>query len=222
MKKVNDEVGKWNQVLDTLTGEKKTCIAACETTSFSDIIVSTTTYPNLNNFIYTKESCIIAQKLVSTCEDARRQSLVEWYPHLCDQIEYLKANNKFCEDDSWDQEFLQQNNTKFNFIEFAATLAQYGRDNIAFVSLFMREPFAEVLAVNVDTTLMNFIGSLGGLLGLCMGFSFVTLAEILYYGIDTLRSFFLSSGGGGGKSAFSRRENRKIEASKVTDYNNKY
>ena len=60
----------------------------------------------------------------------------------------------------------------------------------------MREPFAEVLAVNVDTTLMNFIGSLGGLLGLCMGFSFVTIAEIFYYGIETIRSFFFSSGGG--------------------------
>ena len=142
---------------------------------------------------------------------------MEWYPSLCNQIEYLKANNKFCEDDSWDQEFLQQNNTKFNFMDFAATLAKYGRDNIAFVSLFMREPFAEVLAVNVDKTLMNFIGSLGGLLGLCMGFSFVTLAEIFYYGIDTLHSFFFSSGGT--NSAFSRRENRKIEASKLSKPN---
>ena len=81
----------------------------------------------------------------------------------------------------------------------------------------MREPFAEVLAVNVDKTLMNFIGSLGGLLGLCMGFSFVTLAEIFYYGIDTLHSFsFLS---GGTNPAFSRRENRKIEASKLSKPN---
>ena len=145
---------------------------------------------------------------------------MEWYPNLCNQIEYLKANNKFCKDDSWNQEFLQQNNTNFNFVDSASTLTKYCRENIAFVSLFMREPFAEVLAVNVDTTLMNFIGSLGGLLGLCMGFSFVTIAEIFYYGIETIRSFFFSSGAGGGISARPRRENRIIEATKVTDFNN--
>ena len=110
--KGNDEVGKWNEVLDTLTNTKKTCIAASKTTSFSDIIVSTSTYPNLNTFIYTKESCIIAQKLVHTCADERRQSLLDWYPDLCNQIEYLQTNNKFCKDESWDLDFLQQNKTE--------------------------------------------------------------------------------------------------------------
>ena len=82
LKQVNKEVGKWNEVLDTLTNTKKTCIAACETTSFSDIIVSASTFPNPATFLYTKESCIIAKKLVYTCGDARRESLLEWYPNL--------------------------------------------------------------------------------------------------------------------------------------------
>ena len=218
LKKVNDEVGKWNEVLDTLSNTKKTCIAACETTSFSNIIVSTATYPNRNTFIYTKESCIIARKLVHTCQDARHDSLVEWYPNLCNQIEYLKTSDHFCIDDLWDLEFLKKNDTAFDFSDFSATLAQYAKDNIAFVTLFMREPFAEVLAVNVDTTMLDFISTIGGLLGLCMGFSFVTLAEIFYYVLDTIAAYCSQSGPE--TTQYSRRQNRKIEALKVASLDN--
>ena len=65
---------------------------------------------------------------------------------------------------------------------------------------------------------MDFIGSLGGLLGLCMGFSFVTIAEILYYGADTIRAVLFSFKEK--KSTVSRRENRKIEAARVVAFNN--
>ena len=216
---MNAEVGKWNEVLDTLTNTKKTCIAACETTSFSDIIISTSKYPNLNTFIYTKESCIIGKKLIYTCEDARRVSLEEWYPGLCNQIEYLNANDGFCKDGAWDLTRLKQNNSDFNFADFSSTLARYAKENIAFVTLFMREPFAEELAINVDTTTLDFISTIGGLLGLCMGFSFVTVAEMFYYGFDTMRQLCFPSVGE--KSPFSRRENRKIEAVRALNLDNK-
>ena len=219
LKKVNAEVGKWNEVLDTLTNTKKTCIAACETTSFSDIIISTSRYPNMNTFIYTKESCIIGKKLIYTCEDARRVSLEEWYPGLCNQIEYLNANDGFCKDGAWDLTRLKQNNSDFNFADFSSTLARYAKENIAFVTLFMREPFAEELAINVDTTTLDFISTIGGLLGLCMGFSFVTVAEMFYYGFDTMRQLCFPSVGE--KSPFSRRENRKIEAVRALNLDNK-
>ena len=49
------------------------------------------------------------------------------------------------------------------------------------VSVYIREPFVEVLVVDEDTSIMDFISSVGGLLGLCMGFSFVTVGEICYF-----------------------------------------
>ena len=52
---------------------------------------------------------------------------------------------------------------------------------MAMVSVYIREPFAEVLLVDEDTSIMDFISSVGGLLGLCMGFSFVTVGEVCYF-----------------------------------------
>ena len=156
-------------------------MAACETATYSDTMVSTASYPSQKSFMYTKESCILARKLVSTCEDERRESLVEWYPNLCNQIDILKATNSFCSDNSWNHESLN-NRSDFDFNEFSSTMAKYAKDNIALVKIFMREPFAEVLKVNVKTTSLDFISNIGGLMGLCM----VTLAEILYHVLDQI------------------------------------
>ena len=60
-------------------------------------------------------------------------------------------------------------------------LARYAKENMAMVSVYIREPFVEVLVVDEDTSIMDFISSVGGLLGLCMGFSFVTVGEICYF-----------------------------------------
>ena len=60
--------------------------------------------------------------------------------------------------------FWKKNDTGFDFIDFTSTLTKYTKDNIAFVTLFMREPFAESLAINVDTTELDFTSTIGGLL----------------------------------------------------------
>ena len=157
----------------------------------------------------TRESCILAKKLVSTCEDERHVSLIEWYPNICNQIDYLKKTNGLCVDNEWKQESLK-NQSDFDFDEFSSTLTRYARDNIAFVKLYMREPFAEVLQVSVKTTALDYISNIGGLMGLCMGFSLVTVAEILYHGLDAIWVKFFSSS----KKArtFVRRDTRRIAA----------
>ena len=89
-------------------------------------------------------------------------------------------------------------------------MAKYAKDNIALVKVFMREPFAEVLKVNVQTTTLDFISNIGGLMGLCMGFSLVTLAEILYHVLDAAWTKLFPA-----KTEikpFVRRDNRRIAA----------
>ena len=86
----------------------------------------------------------------------------------------------------------------------------YAKDNIPFVKLYMRESFAEVLQVSVKTSALDFISNIGGLMGLCMGFSLVTVAEILYHGLDAVWVKFFSSGKRVG--TFVRRDNRRIAA----------
>ena len=174
-------MGKWTEVLDTLTNTNKTCISACETTSFSDVTVGSTTFPNTGAFMFTEISCIIAKKLVDTCSDLRMKSLEKSYPGICEQIFWIKENEAFCTDGTWNHLMLENTYLSFNFTKFGSVLAKYTKENMAMVSVYMREPFVEVLVVDEDTSIMDFISSIGGLLGLCMGFSFVTFGEICYF-----------------------------------------
>ena len=125
------------------------------------------------------------------------------------QIEYLKKTNGFCIGHEW-KRTSTNNQSDFNFTEFSATLTRYAKDNIAFIKVYMREPFAEVLQVSVKTTALDFISNIGGLMGLCMGFSLVTVAEIFYHGLDAVWIKFFSSGNRVG--TFVRRDNRRIAA----------
>ena len=103
-----------------------------------------------------------------------------------------------------------KNKSDFDFTEFSSTLTKYAKENIAFVKIYLREPFAEVLKVSVKTTVLDYIANIGGLMGVCMGFSLVTLAEILYHVIDGIWAKYFSSGERAG--SFKRRDNRKIAA----------
>ena len=194
LKEIFKEMGKGTKVHDTLTNSTKTCIAACATTSYSNVIVGSSSFPNPKTFMNTKESCIIAQKLVSTCSDARRLSLVAQYPNICDYISWLQDNKAFCSEFKWNIELLaNRNNTgTFNFLDFKKTLIEYASDNIAIIKVYMKEPFVEVLIRSVETSQVDFISSVGGLLGLCMGFSFVTVAEVLFYLIVGFANLFCS------------------------------
>ena len=209
MRKINKEMGKWTKVFDTLTKSTKTCIAACDTTSYSNVIVGSSTFPNPATFIYTKESCIIARKLVSTCSDARKESLIAWYPTICEQIDWVKDNNAFCTNSEWDVKLVRSNSSAFNFTDFADVLTKYTTENVAMVKVFMREPFAEVLLRNVHTSEIDFVSSIGGLLGLCMGFSFITVAEVCFYSVIGMANFLCGSNQVRNNS---RRVNRKLNA----------
>ena len=59
-------------------------------------------------------------------------------------------------------------------------LTQYARENIAKVHIYLKDPFVKEIIREEKITVIQFVGSVGGLLGLFMGLSFVSLVEILY------------------------------------------
>ena len=116
-----------------------------------------------------------------SCGDGRRTSLKEWYPKLCQQIEDLQKNNLLCGADKvWSLERIQQLDS-FNFEDFKTTLTKYAKDNTAILTMFIREPFATTIKVDEDTSIIDAISNIGGIMGLCMGFSLVTLVEVSYH-----------------------------------------
>ena len=118
---VNSEMGKWTDVLDVLTNTKKKCISPCETTSFSDVTIGSSTFPNAGGFMFIMISCAIAKKLISTCSDNRKISLESKYPDICKPIIFIKENDAFCTQGAWDHNMLN-NQATFNFTEFGSIL----------------------------------------------------------------------------------------------------
>ena len=125
---------------------------------------------------------MIGHKLVRSCGDARRASLQEWYPRLCQQIEELWKNNLLCDKDKgWPLKRINQKLAKFDFDDFKSTLTKYAKDNTAMLTVFIREPFATRIKVDEDTSVIEAISNIGGIISLCMGFSLVTLVEVNYH-----------------------------------------
>ena len=68
-------------------------------------------------------------------------------------------------------------------------MLEYAKKNLAYVNVFIREPFAHKILISEKISRVSFISDVGGLLGLFMGFSFVSIAEIIYHALTV--SIFL-------------------------------
>ena len=62
----------------------------------------------------------------------------------------------------------------------------YAKENTALVTSFLSTPFTQIIGVDEDTSIIDAISSVGGLMGLFMGFTMVTLAEVIYYSFSLL------------------------------------
>ena len=62
----------------------------------------------------------------------------------------------------------------------------YAKENTALVTSFLSTPFTQIIGVDEDTSIIDAISSVGGLMGLFMGFTMVTLAEVIYYSSSLL------------------------------------
>ena len=65
---------------------------------------------------------------------------------------------------------------------------QYTKENVAKVYIYLKDPFVKRLIREEKTTIIMFVGSLGGLLGLFLGFSFISFIEIIYLCLLALAS----------------------------------
>ena len=57
----------------------------------------------------------------------------------------------------------------------------YCKDNLARVVVFIQKPFVVSYLHDQVMSYLQLIANMGGLMGLCMGFSVVSLAEIVYH-----------------------------------------
>ena len=70
-------------------------------------------------------------------------------------------------------------------IKVSKFLLDYAKNNFAILKIFINYPFYTKMTRDQDMTFLSFIANAGGLLGLCMGLSFVSIFEIFYFCFDS-------------------------------------
>ncbi len=59
-------------------------------------------------------------------------------------------------------------------------MALYASENLVALDIYIRDPYVRLYMRREKITIISFIGNIGGLLGLFMGFSFISMVEVLY------------------------------------------
>ena len=65
--------------------------------------------------------------------------------------------------------------------EFRQILMIYCRDNLARVVVFIQKPFVSIFLRDQMMSYLQLVANMEGLMGLCMGLSVVSVAEIFYH-----------------------------------------
>ena len=103
-------------------------------------------------------------------------------PNLCltlGAFEDYFGNSSSCED--WPGNYFNDytdpviNNTLIN------ELYQYGRDNLALVHVVIQSPYVTKIKRDIEMTFTSYIANTGGIIGLCLGFSFISGFELIFW-----------------------------------------
>ena len=58
---------------------------------------------------------------------------------------------------------------------------EYGRNNLAHVNVMVKSSYITKIRRGVAMTFTNYVANAGGLIGLCIGFSFISCIEIIFW-----------------------------------------
>jgi hypothetical protein len=156
---------------------KAKCLQRCDfqTNSF---VLSSTAYPSETGFPFTEEFCYVFQKIVRICNGNpyQRKVFELKYPIMsCDEFTSLNKTVALCDSKSTPNYTLIMQSNIYKFVH------DYAKTNIALLTIFIKDPFYVKLKRDEQMTVLSFIGNAGGLLGLCMGLSLISVFEVFYY-----------------------------------------
>ena len=127
---------------------------------------------------YRTEFCFVLQKLSKICLNEFRRKTFELVHTEITCAEILNFNNtkQICnKNDQSNVQLLQQN------LGLAEFLFNYASENLAVLYIFIKDPYFTLIKKDEKMSYLSLIASAGGLLGLCMGLSFVSVFEVFYH-----------------------------------------
>ena len=203
MNKILDQIGEYREVEieDKDNGGVKRmakCLEACQDQQ-NEVAVTTSRLPNRQTMLKWSDFCIVMEKLKKSCNHVwKRIDLDRQYPSLCSlllvklnktNLNSFHVNNKeLCMKalstfktlgdvaDTQKDGFKEESDE-----ELLNSLFRYARENLALVNIYIKPPVVTRITKDERIPVIWFVANCGGILGLCMGFSIVTVFEVLHY-----------------------------------------
>jgi hypothetical protein len=169
--------------------KSRKCLPSCEYQTISTSITSAT-YPFEANFHETKQFCYVLLKLVRICQNPQRAAILEKSYEsneiTCNEILNAHQVNKLCTEDKQPIIKAVKENAKVKKMIF-----KYAAENFAILRVLISHPYYTLIIQDEELSYITYIGNIGGLLGLSMGLSFISIFEIVYCVVNIgLRKFF--------------------------------
>jgi hypothetical protein len=179
-------------------GTEKVCLAPCNDQIY-DSRITLATYPNRAMFSKRPEICSLVRKLLKICQGwvdphavgaygqygdelkIKKDVLLSMYPKVCDILCGIFGYDSEVSEAISCADLRKSVTTAENSVEVLEMLFKYAKENLLWLNVYIKDSFATRIIRDERMTRTSFVANVGGLLGLCMGFSLVSVAEILYF-----------------------------------------
>ena len=164
----------------------------------NEVAVTTSRLPNRETFLEWNEFCLVINKLIHTCHGWKRELLDDHYPQMCTIVLQYTSEHQHHQNNSSSSENVNKlsicqqvrrhmvNSTVSKLLR--DTLYNYARENLALVNIYIKQPVVTKILRDQRVPIIWFVANCGGILGLCMGFSIVTVFEVFH----CIFKFFIS------------------------------
>lgn len=147
-------------------------------------------FPHKSSFVYQRQFCETSSHIFQVnCQSPERKHFLDFHhPKLCEVLaKYKSYFGKDASCDTWPDDYFEDNSTmdKQNN-ELVNAVHQYASENLASVKIMIRDPYVTKISRDEAMTFTSYVANTGGLLGLCIGCSFISFMEICYHCIFRL------------------------------------
>ena len=154
------------------------CLQRCDL-QLETMMTTTSRFPNKETFPYRHELCYVLQKVAKICSDPVKKIIFE--PNLkngikCSDILEMSNSRYVCSAN--DEANATAIESRASIVDF---LFNYAHDNLAVLYVYIKDPYYTSITKDENIPFISFVGNAGGLLGLCLGLSFVSVFEIVYH-----------------------------------------
>ncbi len=176
LKKIGDK--DLSYALDT-NNQLLKCLPRCERQSEIPTL-TVSAFPPQALFSQNANFCLALLKVTRICNNTIKAKIFESSPEnagiKCNGILNESPLLQLCE---------KHEKLKPEMIQISSNISQfmynYAKNNFAILRVFIKDPYYTSIKCDEQIPMISFLGNAGGLVGLCLGFSLVSIFEIFYH-----------------------------------------